>query len=102
MGLVYFEPGFDFEDIIFLPIFTTSYDFLLSLAPIITLQFNLISSRTVYFPIPEFPPVTIAYFPVKSYFDVSNFPPHIHFLNRYNTTIIIPKTVKYEINLFSV
>jgi hypothetical protein len=43
-----------------------SSDFLLSLAPIITLQFNLTSYKKVSFPIPELPPVMTAYLFVKS------------------------------------
>jgi len=50
----------------------------------ITLQLSLTSSKTVYLPIPEFPPVTIAYFPVRSYFDVSKDGPDIYFLKKYN------------------
>ena len=47
---------------------TASYDFLRSLAPMITEQPNFANYFAVSFPIPEFEPVTIATFPLRSGF----------------------------------
>jgi len=51
----------------------------LSLAPIIMLQPNFANSLTVYAPIPEFPPVTIAFLPFRLIFGMLNDPPLKYF-----------------------